>query len=114
MYPCDTGIFHCVWVTVWSVGWNETVWSAGWNETVWSAGWDETVWSAGWDETVWCAGWDETVWCAGWDETPSPSSSHLSQQPRQPPIQNEKYHCRIDTVSSPDDGHLVARNMYKS
>jgi len=25
--------------------------------------------------------------------------------------QSEKYQCRIDTVSSPDDGHIVARNM---
>ena len=30
---------------------------------------------------------------------------------RQPPIQNEKYQCCIETVSSPDDGHTVARNM---
>jgi len=30
---------------------------------------------------------------------------------RQSPIQSEKYHCRIDTVNSPDDGHIVARNM---
>ena len=28
-----------------------------------------------------------------------------------PPIQSEKYQCRIYTVSSPDDGHIVARNM---
>ena len=35
----------------------------------------------------------------------------LLQQTRQPPIQSEKYQCRIDTVSSPDDGHIVARNM---
>ena len=26
-------------------------------------------------------------------------------------FQNEKYQCRIDAVSSPDDGHTVARNM---
>jgi len=26
-------------------------------------------------------------------------------------IQSEKYQCRIDKVSSPDDGHIVARNM---
>jgi len=32
-------------------------------------------------------------------------------QTRRPPIQSEKYQCRIDTVSSPDDGHIVARNM---
>jgi len=30
---------------------------------------------------------------------------------RQPPIRREKYQCCIDTVSSPDDGHIVARNM---
>jgi len=32
-------------------------------------------------------------------------------QTRQPPIQSEKYQCRVNTVSSPDDGHIVARNM---
>jgi len=32
-------------------------------------------------------------------------------QTRQSPIHSEKYQCRIDTVSSPDDGHVVARNM---
>ena len=32
-------------------------------------------------------------------------------QTRQPPIQSKKYQSRIDTVSSPDDGHIVARNM---
>ena len=26
-------------------------------------------------------------------------------------LQSEKYQYRIDTVSSPDDGHIVARNM---
>ena len=41
--------------------------------------------------SVWVA-----VWSAGWDE---------------PRIQSEKYRCRIDTVSSPDYGHIVARNM---
>jgi len=35
-------------------------------------------------------------------------------QTRQPPIQSEKYQCRIDIVSSTDDGHIVARNMYRS
>jgi len=35
-------------------------------------------------------------------------------QTRQPPIQSENYQCRIDTVRSPDDGHIVARNMYRS
>jgi len=35
-------------------------------------------------------------------------------QTRQPPIQNGKYQCRRDTVSSPDDGHIIARNMYRS
>ena len=34
-----------------------------------------------------------------------------NQQTRQPPTQSEKYRCRIDIVSSPDDGHIVARNM---
>ena len=35
----------------------------------------------------------------------------LSGLLQQPPIQSEKYQCRIDTVSSPDDGNIVARNM---
>ena len=26
-------------------------------------------------------------------------------------IQSDKYQCRIDTVSSPDDGHIDVRNM---
>jgi hypothetical protein len=26
-------------------------------------------------------------------------------------MQSAKYQCRIDTVTSPDDGHIVARNM---
>ena len=34
--------------------------------------------------------------------------------PGQPPIHSEEFQCRMDTVSSPDDGHKVAGNMYKS
>ena len=43
------------------------------------------------------------VWSAGW----------ISIQPadQTPPIQSDKYQCRIDTVISPDDGHIIARNM---
>jgi len=41
------------------------------------------------------------------------SKSHPNQHTRQPPIQSEKYQCRIDIVSSPDDGHIAARNMYR-
>ena len=41
------------------------------------------------------------------------TESHTNQQTRQPPMQNEKYQCRIDTVSSDDDGHIVARNMWR-
>ena len=37
--------------------------------------------------------------------------SHPDQPTRQPPIQSAKYQCRIDTVSSPDDGYTVVRNM---
>jgi len=42
-----------------------------------------------------------------------PSSRELNvfMQTREPPIESEKYQCRIDTVNSPDDGHIVARNM---
>jgi len=35
--------------------------------------------------------------------------SYPNQQTR--PIQSEKYQCRTGTVSSPDDGCIVARNM---
>jgi len=28
--------------------------------------------------------------------------------------ESHPYQCRIDKVSSPDDGHIVARNMYRS
>jgi len=37
----------------------------------------------------------------------------ISLQPadQTPPIQSDKYQCRIDTVIFPDDGHMVARNM---
>jgi len=49
----------------------------------------------------WC------VWSAGWDETSLiPTSTQDSHQK-----QSEKYQYCIDTVSSPDDGHIVARNM---
>ena len=57
LYLCDTGIFHSVWVAVWS---------------------------------------------------------HSNQQTRQPPIQSEKFQYRIDTVSSPDDGHEVQINIPRS
>ena len=40
--------------------------------------------------------------------------SHPNQQTKQPPTQSEKYQFRIDTASSPDDGHIVARNMGRS
>ena len=33
---------------------------------------------------------------------------------RQQPIRSEKYQCRVDGVNSPDDGHIVARNMWRS
>ena len=35
-------------------------------------------------------------------------------QARQPPIQSEKHQSRLDTISTPDDGQVVARNMYRS
>ena len=40
-----------------------------------------------------------------------PDTHDSQQQTRQPPTQSKKYQCRIDTVSSPDDGHAVTRNM---
>jgi hypothetical protein len=48
--------------------------------------------------TVWM-----TVWYAGFHSTLH--TSHLHR------MINTKY--RIDTVISPDDGHIVARNMYR-
>ena len=62
---------------------------------------------------VWCAGWDETGWLSG-VLVGIRLQSHPNQQTRQPPIQSEKYRCRKDTVSSPDDGHIVARNMQRN
>jgi hypothetical protein len=47
-----------------------------------------------------------TVWYAGWNEvfiSPCVPDSHPHR------VTNTK--CRIDTVSSPDDGHMVARNV---
>ena len=35
----------------------------------------------------------------------------LVREIRQPPIESEKCQCRIDTESSPDDGHIFTRNM---
>ena len=46
-----------------------------------------------------------SVWSVGGVET------YPNQQTRQPPIPSKKYQCRIDTVSSSDDGHIVVRNM---
>jgi len=81
------------------------------------------------------------VWSAGWSETPtSPCAHHqekllylcdtgicysvwvasrllvgvkLQPADQTPPIQSDKYQCRIDTVISPDDGHMVARNIQR-
>ena len=33
--------------------------------------------------------------------------SHPNRQTRQPSLQSEKYQCRISTVSSSDDGHIL-------
>jgi hypothetical protein len=40
-------------------------------------------------------------------------SMRVKLQPldQMPPIQSNKYQCCIDTVISPDDGHVVAQNM---
>jgi len=64
------------------------------------------MWSAGWDETCCWLGGDSCGLLVGMRLL-----SHPIQQTRQPPIQNEKYHCRIDTEGSSEDGHTVARNM---
>ena len=101
-----------------------TVWYAGWSETsVWM-----TVWYAGWSETsVWM-----TVWYAGCSETsPCVPDSHPHRSFTSPCIPDSHPHrsftspcipdthphsitstkCRINTVVSPDNGHIVARHM---
>jgi len=44
------------------------------------------------------------IWSAGWVVSIQPAD-------QTPPIQSDKYQCRIDTVISPEDGHMDARNM---
>jgi len=44
-----------------------------------------------------------TVWCAGWNEC----------IPESHPYRITSTKCHINTVVSPDDGHIVARNMYR-
>jgi len=85
MYLCDTGIFHSVWLTVWS-------------SLHVSGNYVPII------RRTYCI-YATLVFFTlyGW-------LSGL-RQARQPTIQSEKYQCRIDTVSSPDDGHIVARNM---
>jgi len=47
-----------------------------------------------------------TVWCAGLDETQSCTpNGHLYRV--------TYTRCRIDTINSPDDGHIAARNMQR-
>ena len=36
-----------------------------------------------------------------------------NQQTAPPPIKNNKYQYRIDTLSSPDDGHIDAQNKQR-
>jgi hypothetical protein len=48
-----------------------------------------------------------TVWCAGLDET-HPDSSKPAHQTV---ICTVTYARCIDTINSPDDGHVAARNM---
>jgi len=43
-----------------------------------------------------------TAWYVGWDETYIPGG-------RPHRVTYTRYHC--DAVNSPDDGHMVARNM---
>jgi len=45
-----------------------------------------------------------TVWYAGWTEIPTCiPDGHLRRV--------TYTRCRIDTINSPDDGHMAARNM---
>ena len=43
------------------------------------------------------------------DQTTTKLRSHIPTS--RPDSHSKKYQCRIDTVSSPDDGHSVVRNM---
>ena len=47
-----------------------------------------------------------TVWCAGLDE------SHANLHTKLSSIQSDIYQM-IDTINSPDDGHMAARNMQR-
>jgi len=124
-----------VWVAVWSTGWDDLCgWLCGllvgmicvggcvacwlgWYVwvAVWSPGRDDLCgWLSGLLVGMICMGgcvacwlgWSVrlAVWSAGWNEC------HPNQQTRQRPTQSEKYQCRIDTVSSPDDETIFARN----
>jgi hypothetical protein len=45
------------------------------------------------------------VWSAGW------IFLLVGVKLQKPTMQSDKYQWRIDTVLSPDDGHMVAQNM---
>ena len=48
-----------------------------------------------------------TVWCAGLDEC------HPNLHTKGHLYTVTYTRCRIDTINSPDDGHMAARNMYR-
>jgi hypothetical protein len=55
-----------------------------------------------------------TVWCAGLDETPNLHTKRSLIQTCTPNghLCRVTYtRCRIDTINSPYDGHMAARNM---
>ena len=85
LHLCDTGIFHSVWLAVWP-------------SLHVSGNYVPII-----KRTVCIYATLVFFTLYGW-------LSGLPQG-RQPPTQSEKYQCRIDTVSSPDDGNIVARNM---
>jgi len=77
LYLCDTGIFHYVWVAVWSA--------------------------------LLLGIFISTSLHVSANYVPITLYGWLSGlQTRQPPVHSEKCQCRIDTVSSSDDGHIVA------
>jgi len=94
LYLCDTGIFRSLWVAVWSFGIfiSTSLHVSG-----------SYVPTIKWNVLYLCdTGIFHSLWVAVWS---------ANQPTRQPPIKSEKYQCRIDTVSSSGDGHMVARNM---
>ena len=60
--------------------------------------------------TVWCAGLDETG-LAGLRLEYTGTPTRTTCTPNGPLYRVTYTRCRIDTINSPDDGHMATRNM---